>query len=169
MQFIFNAIIGFIGYRLRGEGADPLNLDTTPARIIYWAVPVGICIFIDTGLWWVGLGAIPLAWVGVAPGYFGGQFDLALQANRNWNNYMRLGFKGMLISTPLLAVSETLFLIGYLPKPIGAVSMLLGLLFPLYYLAGLKLQRFSLPYLNTFTAWGEGLMGAAIMAGYALI
>lgn len=157
-------ILGFIGYRLRGSAIFP-NLGNTLRRILFWAIPVGVMVVLTTKLWWAALASIPLAWLGVAPGYFGGEFALDKPENRNIRNYALLGLRGAWITAPIFAASLVAKHFGLLEHSIGLFAVIAGALFPLYYFAGMKLDKVKLPLLTYYPEWGEAFLGGAVLAG----
>lgn len=159
-------IFGFIGYRLRGSAIFP-KLGNTLRRIMFWGVPVGLIVFLTTKIWWAALASIPLAWLGVAPGYFGGEFALHKPENRNIKNYALLSLRGAWITAPIFIASLIAKHFGLLDHSIGLFAVIAGALFPLYYLAGKKLEKVKLPLLTYYPEWGEALLGGAVLAGMA--
>lgn len=158
------AALGFIGYRLRGSGKVLPGLGNTGQRLLFWGVPVGVMMALATGSWIFAMASVPLGWLGVIPGYWGGQFALADPANRNFKNYFILGLRGAFISLPIFLGSLVAQYFGVLDVTVGLFGIIAGALFPVYYLAGLKLQKFKLPLLTNYAEWGEALLGTAVLA-----
>lgn len=96
MEYLIVFFLSAICYRLRGSS----QIGTQSGRILYWAMPMSSLLVARTGDMWMFLTVIPL-WLGVLPGYFGGQFDLDKKDNRNFKNYARLTLRGMFICLPL--------------------------------------------------------------------
>lgn len=176
IEGILAFILGFFGRRLVGGGLDGdiekrlfgSELGTQISRLIYWAIPVAILVMALTGNIFAGLVSLPLAWLGLVPGYWGGKFNLENKANRNLANYARLTARGAFIALPLCIGLQ--LLLGYAPW----LSVAAGALFVPCYLTGIWLSRFD--RLNRMwrvvifkdpSNYGEGLLGGFVMLAIA--
>lgn len=158
MEIAIIFLIGGLAWRIRGTGLVRPFI----ARFGVWAIPVAMTIAFVTGRPELGIAALPFVGLGAIFGYWG-KFDLAVKKLRTVSNYAKLSVMGMVRFLPLFMVS---WFVGLQWKVLPAV--LSGASFPLCYLAGLKLERFSLPRLRSFTEWGEFLFGGIILVALAL-
>lgn len=150
-----------IGYRLRGSAGEGgwfeklfgFAIGTFLGRFL-WCVPVSY-MFAET---WLEFAAyLALTYGGVMFGYWGGQFDLEKEENRNWKNYAILSLRGAFIAFPLALAT-------------GAWGgVIAGSILPFYYRLGMSIApRLKLPLLHGFSEWGELMLGLAIAVGLCL-
>lgn len=156
--------LGFLGRRLVGHGNS--DLGNTLTRIFCWGIPCALVVYFVTHVWWFAWLSMPLAWLGIAPGYWGGQFALAIKKNRTWDNYATLAIRGAFIMQPICMASYVLTIFGYLDHGIAFWGVVAGLNFPAYYLIGIPLAKnVKLPLLTSYPEWGEGLLGGTVLLG----
>lgn len=120
-----------------------------------WAVYATLCCVAFSGevIYFI---TAPLWYLGIAPGYFGGEFNLEAKENRNPKNYMKLCVRGAFIAFPAAIATGAL----------GGVAA--GMFLPFYYLAGLGIIYLFKPKwkeLKGFSQLGELLTGIAVIAG----
>lgn len=159
------SLLGGVIYRIRGGAFNDFFRDYF-GKPPEWEVP---------NLWIRGLWAVfmavmcvaasgdilyfvtaPLWYLGVAPGYFGGEFNLESKENRNPKNYLKLTARGCFIALPA-AIATGAF---------GGVAA--GFFFVPFYLLGIAIVYLFKPKfkeLRGFSQWGEFLLGMAVTYG----
>jgi hypothetical protein len=156
-------ILGGIFYRMRGSDMAWLsmlskrNYGLFEGRLFWAGLCTSVFMAVTGELWYMLL--LPLFYLGTIFGYFGGEFDLENPLNRNIKNYAPLSARGATFMLPVFLVTGQAW---------GGV--LLGALFPVYYLLGLPLQKLKapIPYLSKFSEWGEFLLGGSMLIGMYL-
>lgn len=168
---------GGIGYRLRGSsneggwasvlfGAEP---GLTIGRMLFWAYPVTCFVTALTGNLLIAPLIFLSAWLGVVPGYFGGEFNIEDPKNRNWKNYLRLTLRGMWIAAPLCDTLVALNYLGYYHGDFGWGGMIAGALFVFNYWIWIRIGRTPhFQFIHGYVECGEFLTGGLVMVGIAL-
>lgn len=163
MSYIIAFIIGALSYRVRGGAFnEPIReyLGKPPEWEIpnsiirgQWAIVMALLATACTGNIYMLLTA-PLWFLGVVPGYFGGEFDLKNKANRKPKNYARLALRGAFIGFPYFLVTA------------NGLPMALGAMLPIAYLCGIFLQNVVSKRYG-FTQYGEAIVGGLVALGVA--
>lgn len=161
---IIEAIAGSLVYRIRG-GMGNEAIRNYSGKPKGWEIPNGIIrgiwalyvtILIGANSPYLGLPIIfVLAFLGVVPGYFGGEFDLTKKENRTWQNLSLLSARGAFIILPLALCFSTLY-------PHLWYGVACGALMPIWYLLGVEIGKKSA--IMSHSQWGEVLIGASIGA-----
>lgn len=171
---VLSFIVGAIGWRERGSDVDTFNLEGNVSRLIYWCLPAAFLtmLFHHHNVWLEAL-TIPVFLLGCAPGYFGGDWDFKNPKKYNLWNFLRLAIRGAWICIPYYALTYFLshYHYSWIPDQLrvsqayGLGGIIMGLFFVVYYIIGLKLEKYKPWLLTDFPAWGEFLLGGFVMAG----
>jgi len=153
MTAILLIILGGLAYRVRGGLADDILGMELPNGWIRAVWALFVTCLIPAPIYWFPV-IFGLAFLGCAVGYFNAEFDI--KNHRHWRNYARLTARGMFTILPVAILG---WLIGYN----AWWGVLAGALFVPCYEAGIAIYCIS--KLQTYTQYGEFLLGAAITAG----
>lgn len=143
------------GFRLRGDAAFHrwTGRGATTARLVAWALPVGLSGF-ALGLGWWSLVLGVAAWAGSLLGWWG-SLDLGRQFGGFWRDFALHSARGVMWTAPMAAV---LFVAGGAWWWLLAAGALCGALYEAGYRA----------WPARGTEVGEGLFGGAIGAALVL-
>jgi len=177
MEYLLLFILGGYAYHFRGSAGEGgriqqfigESIGTQGGRAL-WAIVVTMMIAGATGNILMLL-AMPIpAFLGVLPGYFGGQFDLTKQPNRNVKNYGRLTLRGMFIAFPILVVLSIMNGLGWHEGGNGGLGVMLGGGFVLYYLLGKLIYDLGIkiPLCEAWPEWAQFILGGAVFMGLGM-
>lgn len=126
MDFV-GIILGGLAYRIRGGMLDDILGRELPNGLIraVWCLYVTLSLPIS----YLSPFVFVLAYAGVFPGYWGGQFDLTKEENHTWRNYSILSARGAWLMLPLCLTFYPLY-------PQLLPSVIAGAFMPLWYLVG---------------------------------
>lgn len=151
-----------VGFRLRGwEGFERITgRGATTARIVCWAIPVGLA-SLALGMSWLAALAMGIAaWVGCLPGWWG-SLDMGRHEGGFWRDFALHSLRGVLWTAPMAAV---LWWFGGAWWSLVVAGAACGLI----YEAGYRIAAIARGRMGGGTEIGEALFGAAIGAALAL-
>ena len=174
MWYIPIFLLGAYAYHLRGSAGGGGRLQqllgeapgTQVGRLI-WAATVTFVLTACTGNMWM-MAFIPIpAFLGVLPGYWTGEFDLAKEKNRNPKNYAILSLRGAWIAFPVMLVLIAMREMGLHNGDIGGFGVIAGGMFHIWYLLGRSAYNlgFRLPLVVAWPEWAQFILGGAVMVG----
>ncbi len=176
MEYLLIFTLGAYAYHLRGSAGPGGRLydilgqapGTQLGRLL-WTLVFTMATVGATGNPWL-IFIAPFAFLGVLPGYFGGQFDLWNKTNRNAHNYGLLSLRGMFICFPAMVGLGIAHATGLHDGGIGGFGVMAGALFVPCYLFGRVLYNFNvkLPLIVGWAEWGQALLGGCILTGWVM-
>ena len=154
-MWLLGIIVGAIGFRLRGDAIfqEITGRGATTARIVCWAVPMGL-LSLSTVPWWASFLVALGFFLGALPGWYG-SLDLGHNEGDPVKDRIIMTVRGLVWTLPAALVVWQ-FDIG------NAIALMIaGLACPLFYELGYRTPS-KIPYLRQGPEVGEVFFGAAI-------
>lgn len=155
MMWMLGLLVGAIGFRLRGDAIfhEVTGRGATTARLVCWAIPMGL-LALTVVPWWASVLVALGFFLGAMPGWYG-SLDLGRNEGKVNRDRLVMAARG-LAWTILPALVIWQFDIG------NAIALLIaGFACPLLYELGYRTPS-KIPYLRQGPEVGEALFGAAI-------
>lgn len=124
LAILFGAIVGGIGFRIRGGWlGDRIGWGIGTARIVAWGVPMGIVAAVASLVqpWWLGFLVGVTAWLGVLPSTMDA-IDAGRHEGTIWGDFLANVKRGILAGGPTAIALAALGFHGWwLPAAFGAL------------------------------------------------
>jgi len=154
-MWLLGAVVGAIGFRLRGDAIfqEITGRGATTARIVCWAIPMGL-LSLSTVPWWASVLVALGFFLGAMPGWHG-SLDLGRREGDPVKDRLIMAVRG------LVWVMPAAFVVFPFSEFNTAALCFVGMACPLFYELGYRTPS-KIPYLRQGPEVGEVLFGAAI-------